>query len=355
MSTARFVRLVGIVGSGLVSAVIGCGGDIEIRSNGRALSSGGAGGIDREYGIAMRSTSPWGIGGAGNSSVSLAAGGYSPRYFVMDAEERDSYRSIVFASLNNRCHWVASESSSREKHPAFSPNGRELAYASDESGRFQIHLRNLDTGRVLRVTDLAKGATYPSWSPDGVSLVGIEGDHEANPGEGERMFVIDVHTGHTAWVELGGDGNGYFSPRFARPDLIVVGNGKNILGASLDGGIVVLVSPERSDTDVRDPTPSPDGMRFAYSDSTCPAGSILLANLDGRQTDACLQGQSLGEGLLGAVAPAWGPFQEFAVETPQGVTIIHELGGPPRWVYSEPELRLHNPAWAPLNFSVPCH
>ena len=51
-----------------------------------------------------------------------------------------------------------------ETQPAFSPDGRWLAYASNESGRFEVYVRPFPSaeGKWQISTD---GGTYPTWSP----------------------------------------------------------------------------------------------------------------------------------------------------------------------------------------------
>jgi len=58
---------------------------------------------------------------------------------------------------------------SNEAFPDFSPDGRWLAYASNESGRFEIYIRSVPDGkRTLPIT--TEGGTAPLWSPDGREL-----------------------------------------------------------------------------------------------------------------------------------------------------------------------------------------
>lgn len=57
----------------------------------------------------------------------------------------------------------------REYNPTFSPDGRWLAYVSDESGRSKIYLREYpDSGNQWTVPTI--GATNPVWSHDGKEL-----------------------------------------------------------------------------------------------------------------------------------------------------------------------------------------
>ena len=50
-----------------------------------------------------------------------------------------------------------------ERHPSFSPNGRWLAYSSNESGIFQVYVRAFpDTGGKWQISN--NGGVYPVWS-----------------------------------------------------------------------------------------------------------------------------------------------------------------------------------------------
>jgi serine/threonine-protein kinase len=56
-----------------------------------------------------------------------------------------------------------------ERHPAFSPDGRWLAYSSNESGTFQVYVKAFpDKGGRLQVSN--NGGLYPHWSRNGREL-----------------------------------------------------------------------------------------------------------------------------------------------------------------------------------------
>jgi len=62
-------------------------------------------------------------------------------------------------------------------YASFSPDGRWIAYNSDESGRQEIYVRSFPGGETRRIAS-QKGGNYPKWAPDGVALfyISLEGE-----------------------------------------------------------------------------------------------------------------------------------------------------------------------------------
>ena len=53
-----------------------------------------------------------------------------------------------------------------ERHARFSPDGRWLAFTSNESGRDDVYVQRLPERRTRRLVSSGGGA-YPRWGPDG--------------------------------------------------------------------------------------------------------------------------------------------------------------------------------------------
>jgi tricorn protease len=83
----------------------------------------------------------------------------------------------------------------RETAPSWSPDGQWVAYLSDRTGEYEIHVRRADgSGEERRVT--TDGDTWrfaPAWSPDSRRLA--YGDKR------QRLRVVDVATGRTIDVD----------------------------------------------------------------------------------------------------------------------------------------------------------
>ena len=77
-----------------------------------------------------------------------------------------------------------------ERAPDFSPDGRWLAYTSNQSGRWEVYVRPYPKGKgQWRVS--TDGGRYPQWSRDSRELFYRDGD---------RMMVVDYAADGDAFV-----------------------------------------------------------------------------------------------------------------------------------------------------------
>ena len=68
-------------------------------------------------------------------------------------------------------------SPANEVQARFSPNGRWLAYASDESGKFEVYVRPFPPGNTQSLISVARGM-QPEWRRDGKELFYISADRK---------------------------------------------------------------------------------------------------------------------------------------------------------------------------------
>jgi len=115
-------------------------------------------------------------------SVRLAPGGKSlvlearGDVFVLPTDAAKSARNLTRTS------------GVRERFPEPSPDGKRVAYFSDESGEYDLYVRDLDGGAARRLpTGLRTTVYHLCWSPDGRKL--LFGDKSFS------LYVMDVASG----------------------------------------------------------------------------------------------------------------------------------------------------------------
>ena len=72
-----------------------------------------------------------------------------------------------------------------DREPVFSPDGRWLAYVTDESGRYEVYVQRFPEGGGKRQVS-ANGGIQPRWRRDGKELFYVEG---------ETLVAVPMNTG----------------------------------------------------------------------------------------------------------------------------------------------------------------
>lgn len=160
-----------------------------------------------------------------------------------------------------------------DTQPAWSRDGRQLAYASDREGTLDIWVRDMTSGAERRVTTLAGGEVAPSWSPDGEHLI-----FTAAQGLGSALQRVNLGTGEVDVIrdDLFGPSRPSWSPDGSTIALSALTpyssrfrEGRNeIVLQPMDGGAPRRVTAaEHRNMGVRaldGPLWSPDGRQMAY-------------------------------------------------------------------------------------------
>lgn len=86
-----------------------------------------------------------------------------------------------------------------DRHPAWSPDGAWIAFASERSGWFELHLVRPDGSEERQLTDDAGDFHVPAWSADGTTIVASR----CRRGRFD-LVTVDVATGVVTLVAPGG-------------------------------------------------------------------------------------------------------------------------------------------------------
>ena len=115
----------------------------------------------------------------------------------------------------------------REASPALSPDGRWLAFGSQESGRFEVYAQAYPEGQ--RYTVSREGGLLASWSADGSALFFVSLRYD-----GRKMMRVAV-TVDSSGLQLGNP-EPVFDMNYIAPDGTAYryNQGSNVTGAGFD-------------------------------------------------------------------------------------------------------------------------
>ncbi len=160
-----------------------------------------------------------------------------------------------------------------DRDPAWSPDGKRLAFASHRSGGWDLYILEIGTGAVTRLTSDPEFEANPSWSPDGAYIV-----YEGYAKENFDIYIVSAAGG--APIRVTSNPAADFAPAWSP-------NGRSIVFVSYRSGgpqsdlyLYNLDDPDETKavtrfTDTPDiaedePQWSKDGQRVLYADSASP-------------------------------------------------------------------------------------
>lgn len=181
--------------------------------------------------------------------------------------------------------------------PAWSPDGQQLAIALSRDGISQIYTINADGTGLHRVMRSPLIDTEPEYTPDGQSLV-FTSDRGGSP----QIYKVPVGGGSAQRMTFNGSYN--ISPRIS-PDaskLVYVtrkDGSYRVAMQDVASGSEVLLTPGPDD---ESPSFAPNGMQILYSAIQNGRSVLAVVSVDGRvhQTLSALNGK--------VREPTWGPF-----------------------------------------------
>jgi Tol biopolymer transport system component len=182
-----------------------------------------------------------------------------------------------------------------DRRPAWSPDGRRIAFESNRDGNFDIYLVGADGDGLVRLTDHPAQDRRPSWTPDGTRIV-FQSDREGSVDlwrlqlETLAASRITDYPGDEEVPAVSPDGRrlAFMSSREGHLQLFV---------QPLNGGD----SSRVTDSDANDiwPTWSPDGTRLGFFSQRAGADDLYLIGADGSDE------RQLTDHVANDFVPAW--------------------------------------------------
>jgi TolB protein len=180
--------------------------------------------------------------------------------------------------------------------PAWSPDGTRLALTLSKDGSPDIYVLNLATRALVKLTKNFAIDTEPNWSPDGRSIV-FTSDRGGRP----QLYIMPSYGGKVKRLTFDGDYNarGVFSPN-GKSLAMVHANGGDYRIAVMDIStrIINILTAGRLD---ESPSFAPNGSMVLYASRQGNRGMLAAVSADGsmRQKLVIDQGEVRD--------PAWSP------------------------------------------------
>ena len=213
---------------------------------------------------------------AGLPSHAAADGGFAPRIiYVTETGAGEGHRfQLVVANADGRNQRVVATSREPLMSPAWSPDGRQVAYVGYQHGDPQIYVRDLQTGSMRRMVDQPGVNGSPAWSPDGKSLALC-----LSVGGNRDIYVIDLDTGARQRLtdDAANDAEPAWSPDGSQIAFTSDRSGEQqIYSVSISGGAAQQLTADEA---ASHPGFSPDGESLAFVSHRAGTSRVALMEL----------------------------------------------------------------------------
>jgi WD40 repeat protein len=343
----------------LALLAVGCSGHDILLSTGNGGGAGGRGNsADVEGVVGDVGGTSYGGGGVGDGLDYTESGEAGRSGWVAYDADLSAFgnpgRHIQIATTDGVCKRPLTSGAAEERQPAFSPDGKQIAFVSNSGGLFELFVMDLASGVRTQLTFENEGVSYPSWSPDGKTIAYVTADAEAYKPL-NTLMLIDTATRKTTRLTEPGRQT-YTWSAFASHDLLLVSTFISLIGIHTDTQTQYEVVPY----DARVPWPlspsiSPDRSLVVFSDGCDRQQQLYVARVDGTTGDTCANAQPLAPHSDELIAASWGPNGDVAAETGKhDIVLVASDGAPGFTMLADTDALERNPAFAPNAVSLNC-
>lgn len=233
------------------------------------------------------------------SSASAGETAAGPRLLVVSTHAGNA--QIYLAGPDGEQAVALTQGADEHTQPAWSPDGRRVAYTSlHAGGNMELYVMDADGSNKRRLTDHPQPDDAPSWSPDGKQIVFRSyRDRHAN------LYVIDADGGNLRRLtdSPSDKGKPSWSPDGSRIAYAATGESvkTQVRVVKVDGSDDLDITSAISKDRKAHAAWSPDGSRLAFVAIKNHFAQIYLVNADGSAPTA------LTDNSYDNAMPAWSP------------------------------------------------
>lgn len=182
--------------------------------------------------------------------------------------------------------------------PAWSRDGRKLAVVLSKSGSPNIYIMDIASHSLTPLTQDFYINTEPSWSPDGQSIL-----FTSNRGGGPQVYQINLRSKAVSRLSFDGDYNARASYSADGEHVVMIHRAEGVYKiAVLDLNTGTIRALTRSAQDNASPSIAPNGSMILYDTAAHDRNVLGMVSIDGRV-------QLLLPARTGnAQDPAWSPY-----------------------------------------------
>ena len=222
--------------------------------------------------------------------------GRSLAYVSYRTGSPDVFRAHIFEGRSANLTGGAGQSFA----PAFSPDGKRIAYASSRSGNMEVWVANADGTGARKITSSPAADTAPTWSPTGAEIA-FTSDRTGAP----QIYVMDAEGLNVRRLTTVGNWNDApaWNPSKQYSEIAYTARleagGFDIAVVDLATRQVRQVTQGRGSCEY--PSWAPSGRHLVFSCKRGQTWQITVANRDGSMIE------TLPAGPGNNVQPDWGP------------------------------------------------